>query len=244
MNAQRVSIVALLALLHNPSQASVAPVTAPAAVVQPAPKVAEVKAVPAPKASAPAEPVVATPTKNEPSAPVIKKYEAENYFGVPVRDDKNTLLYVDEHKSQTHSKDHYVMVRVKNIKARAGDKEIGRVRVAVWSEGTKDSYAKEGVAPFRASSHLAKDTVNGEMVFKIAGLEKGKSYAFFAHFDQNNKGKVERNFIGIPKDPFIFSNAANQGKGKGLTRDGLSAPKFEKTLVSYAAPGQEIILAF
>ena len=65
------------------------------------------------------------------------------------------------------------------------------------------------------------------MLFKIGGLEKGKEYSFFAHFDQNNDGKVNR-IIGIPTEPYIFTDKKYQGKGPGLKREGLSPPKFRK----------------
>lgn len=246
MNVQKILLLVMLALIQNISHASAAPTPAPATKDAGQTNLAQASGAKAAATNALVPRAVSDAASGvkEPDAKVIKTYEAANYYGVPVRDGKKVLQYVDENKSQTHNKDHYVMIRVKGIKPRSAEKEIGRIRVAVWGQNNKDAYAQEGVPPFRASSHWAKDTVNGEMVFKIAGLEKGKSYSFFAHFDQNNKGKVERNFLGIPKDPYVFSNAANQGKGKGLTRDGLSAPKFEKTLVPFTAPGQEIILTF
>jgi uncharacterized protein (DUF2141 family) len=167
-------------------------------------------------------------------------FDRSQYFGEPVTDKNGKLQHVEENKNQTHNRDNFVMVRVKNIK-QSESRKTGRIRVAVWED--KNSFAKEGQRPFRAASHWAKDTnENNEMVFKIGGLIIGKSYAFFAHFDEQNSGKVARNIIGIPKDQFIFSNGKNQGKGPGLTREGLSAPKFESTLVKYESLAQEVVL--
>jgi uncharacterized protein (DUF2141 family) len=176
--------------------------------------------------------------KTAEAAPVAH-YDRSQFFGEPVYDAAGKLQYVAENKSQTHSKDNYVMVRVKNIK-KADARKTGRIRVALWN--AKETFAKEGVKPFRAVSHWAKDTVNDEMLFKIGGLTLGENLAFFAHFDELDTGKVARGFLGIPKEQFIFSNTKNQGMGPGLTREGLSAPKFESTLVKYLRPGQEIVL--
>lgn len=166
------------------------------------------------------------------------QYEREKLFGEPVRDEKGTLVHVEENKSQT-AKDQCVMLRVKNFKIRKN--ESGRIRVAVWNN--PENYGKEGLKPFRSSSYWAKEAPQGEMIFKICGLEVGKSYSFFGHFDKNNDGIVNR-ILGIPTEPYIFSNQANQGKGPGLSREGLSPPKFESTLVTYTGPGQEIVLGF
>ncbi len=166
-------------------------------------------------------------------------FERENYYGQAVRDEKGKISYIEENKIQSHSKEEFVMVRVKNFKINKNEK--GRIRVAVWN--SPENYGQEGVAPFRSSSYWAKDAPEGEMLFKIGGLEKGKQYSFFGHFDKNDDGKVNRIF-GIPTEPYIFSNSKNQGKGAGLSREGLSPPKFENTLVTYTGPGQEIVLGF
>jgi uncharacterized protein (DUF2141 family) len=125
----------------------------------------------------------------------------------------------------------------KGIDVRKNEK--GRVRVAMWSDAT--NYAKEGVKPYRASSHWAKDAVNGEMLFKI-GVDKAKGkFSIFVHFDKEDRGFVKRVF-GIPVDPYLFSNAKKPDTGPGLTREGLSPPKFENTVITYKGPGQKIIM--
>lgn len=188
-----------------------------------------------------ATPAAAALVKTEDTKPADTAYNPKQYIGVAVTDAAGNLQFVAENPSQTHSKENYVMVKVKGIKVRRGDKEKGRVRIAVWD--TSANYAKEGTKPFRASSHWAKDSRNGEMTFKIAGLEKGKSYSFFAHFDKENRGFVKK-ILGIPVDPFLFTSAKTQGAGPGLTREGLSPPKFENTLVTYHKPGQDIVMEF
>lgn len=174
------------------------------------------------------------------AAPAKTGYDPMKFRGVPIFDKDGTLQYVAENASQTHSQENYVIVKVTGFKTR-GAKEKGRIRVAVWE--SPENYAVEGVAPFRASSHSAIDAKDGVMRFKIGGLQKGKSYSFFAHFDKEDRGHVKK-FLGIPVDPFIFSNAKTAGKGKGLTREGLSPPKFSNTLVVFHEPGQEILMEF
>lgn len=165
-------------------------------------------------------------------------FDRSHYYGRPVFDSNNKLQYVVE--NETHNSGSYIVIKVTNIK-KTKARSVGRIRVALWDN--KNNFAKEGVKPFRAISHWAKDTNdNNEMIFKIGGLTKGKSYAFFAHFDESNSGSVAKNFLGIPKDQFIFSNAKNKGTGPGLTREGLSPPKFENTLVMFTNEGQEIVL--
>lgn len=168
-----------------------------------------------------------------------KAYEQNYLYGKAIYLPNGQLSHVEENDKQSHGKEQYVNVKVEGFRIRKN--ESGRIRVVVWD--SPDAYGQEGVKPFRSSSHWAKDASDGTMLFKIGGLEPGKKYSFFAHFDKNNDGKVNRLF-GIPTEPYIFSNAANQGQGPGLSREGLHPPKFSSTLVSYNKPGQEIILAF
>lgn len=50
----------------------------------------------------------------------------------------------------------------------------------------------------------------GSMKIQVDGLAPG-SYAFAVHHDKNSDGKVNTNFVGIPKEPMGASNGA---KGK------------------------------
>lgn len=177
------------------------------------------------------------PSKEATPSPAALGYDRSLYYGELIKEPSGKI-YVVENKSQTHAKDNFVWVRVKNIK-KGKARDVGRIRVALWN--SVNTYAKEGVKPYRAVSHFAKDAVNDEMLFKIGGLLPQEKLSFFAHFDEKNTGKVAK-FLGIPTEQFIFSNTKNQGKGEGLSREGLSAPKFESTLVTYTGPGQEVVL--
>ena len=58
----------------------------------------------------------------------------------------------------------------------------------------------------------------------ITDLEYG-TYAIALFQDMDNDGKIERNFIGIPKDPYAFSNNA---------RPAFKAPSFEDCCFEYS----------
>lgn len=187
--------------------------------------------------AAPSQASTPAPGKEAAPSPPALGYDRSMYYGELVKEPSGKA-YVVENKSQTHAKDNFVWVRVKNIK-KGKARDVGRIRVAIWNSA--NTYAKEGVRPYRAVSHGAKDAVGDEMLFKIGGLVPQEKLSFFAHFDEKNTGKVAK-FLGIPTEQFIFSNSKNQGKGEGLSREGLSAPKFESTLVTYTGPGQEVVL--
>ncbi len=172
------------------------------------------------------------------SGGIVQGYEPKQYWGQPFYGSDGKLQYVTENIRQAHSKEHYVFVKVRNIKKDIRARNTGRIRVAVWDD--ESTYAKEGVAPFRAVSYWAKAVENDEMTFKI-GLPPQKKYSFFAHFDEENTGKIRRNFFGMPTEQYIFSSVKTPG---GIKREGLKAPQFSNTLVEYTTPGQVIELRF
>jgi uncharacterized protein (DUF2141 family) len=57
----------------------------------------------------------------------------------------------------------------------------------------------------------------------ITDLEYG-TYAMALFQDMDNDGKIERNFLGIPKDPYAFSNNA---------RPAFKAPSFDDCCFEY-----------
>lgn len=80
----------------------------------------------------------------------------------------------------------------------------------------------------------AKDFTKKEMKAKKVKAKKGKTFAYFNNIpkgnyaiaifhDENNNDKMDFNLMGIPKEPYGFSNNA-----KGF----MSAPKFEKASFS------------
>lgn len=65
---------------------------------------------------------------------------------------------------------------------------------------------------------------NGVATARLTNITKGE-YAVSVFYDKNNNGKMDTNFLGIPKEPYGFSN-----NSKGF----MGPPKFEnsKFLVS------------
>jgi uncharacterized protein (DUF2141 family) len=99
-----------------------------------------------------------------------------------------------------------ITVTVTNVKS-----SKGAVIVCVFNKETG----------FPEKTNLAVKCVNttaskGEMQVKIEGIIPGK-YAIAAHHDENNDGKFNTNFLGMPKEA---AGASNGAKGK------MGAPKF------------------
>lgn len=100
----------------------------------------------------------------------------------------------------------------------------GHVRVTVY----------DGEAAFLETAAARREaTVNddGVALVTLEDLKPG-DYAFVAYYDENGDGKLNRNALGKPKEPFIFSNDV---------RPKLRKPTFDETKVSIA-PGDVIVL--
>lgn len=82
-----------------------------------------------------------------------------------------------------------------------------------------------------ASRHHATVGDDGLAVVKVRGLKAG-DYAFVAYLDENGDGKLNRNALGKPKEPFIFSNDV---------KPKLKKPSFDETKVS-VGPGEVVVL--
>lgn len=82
-----------------------------------------------------------------------------------------------------------------------------------------------------ASRHHAKVGDDGLAVVEVRGLKAG-DYSFVAYLDENGDGKLNRNALGKPKEPFIFSNDV---------KPKLKKPSFDETKV-FVAPGEVVVL--
>ena len=79
-------------------------------------------------------------------------------------------------------------------------KEVkGSLKYAVYDHSEK--FLKEALAFGDASIK------GNSVVFTVDGLEKG-FYAVSIYQDENGNGKLDANFIGIPSEPYAFSNNA------------------------------------
>lgn len=92
------------------------------------------------------------------------------------------------------SKPCHLVVKVENIK-----KEKGRMMFAVYNH--HDKFLKDALTHGKAEIHGTTAYITFE------GLEEG-IYAVSIFQDENDNGKLDTNFIGIPSEPYAFSNDA------------------------------------
>ena len=85
-------------------------------------------------------------------------------------------------------------ITVNNIKHIEGTIEIG-----LFNKG--DRFLEEG----QAYKTLSVQVKSKSETFVIKDLPKGE-YAISLYHDKNSNGKCDRNLIGIPKEPYAFSN--------------------------------------
>lgn len=112
-----------------------------------------------------------------------------------------------------------VKLRVSNIQS-----QVGKLYVSVYD--SKDTFLG--------------DTKVIEQVVGLEGMEEGTlaielklpygSYAISVHHDNNANGKMDSNFIGIPKEPVGLSNGHVPRFGP---------PKFSKAVIEISQPLQE-----
>ena len=93
-----------------------------------------------------------------------------------------------------------------NVKKNSG-------KIALMLVNSEENYKKR--QPIKAAK---SNVVDGRVSVMFYSIPKG-DYAVMAYHDVNNNGKLDTNFLGIPSEPFAFSNNVNGFMG---------APKFEK----------------
>ena len=98
------------------------------------------------------------------------------------------------------------------IRVSGAEPSVGRIRLAIFSK--QSDYLK---VPFKDLNHLVDE--KGEVVFVLT-LPKGR-YSACAFYDKNANGKLDKSFLGIPKEKVAFSNQA-----KGL----FGPPAYKTTL--------------
>ena len=97
------------------------------------------------------------------------------------------------------------------------------------------------VGLFNKKEHFLKEVFLGDqrpvgqsvMTMCFTGLEPG-AYAVSLYHDKNENGKLDANFLGIPNEPYAFSNNA-----KGW----LGPPTFEECLIEINQDKKEIIIS-
>tara|TARA_R110002073_G_scaffold139232_2_gene289281 strand:- start:57801 stop:58214 length:414 start_codon:yes stop_codon:yes gene_type:complete len=102
-------------------------------------------------------------------------------------------------------------------------------------EGIKTSEGKLFVALYESEDAFLKEPLIGKIVTVTNGkatvvfedLDTGV-YAVSSFYDTNNNGKMDTNFLGIPKEPTAMSNQAKGSFGPPKFKDA----KFEITSTS------------
>lgn len=97
-------------------------------------------------------------------------------------------------------------IKISNI-----EKIKGEIKVGVFNTDTH--FLKEGYAIKNYSVKVENNTA----ILTIVDLPKGE-YAITMYHDQNSDNECNRNFIGIPKEPYAFSNNI---------KPKMSAPKYK-----------------
>ncbi|NQZ77701.1 MAG: DUF2141 domain-containing protein [Ekhidna sp.] len=111
-------------------------------------------------------------------------------------------------------------IKIENIK-----RIEGSMKIAVYNSA--DLFLSEEL--MSDMKVISDDTV--EFVFD--GLDEG-TYAISVFHDENNNGKLDANFMGIPSEPYAFSNNA-----KGL----FGPPSFEECQFELEGDGNEIVIS-
>lgn len=73
------------------------------------------------------------------------------------------------------------------------------------------------------------EALKGDLVLSELNLPAG-NYAFSVFYDANNNGKLDTNFIGIPKEPVALSNNARPKFGPPKYKDAVFAVGAEPVL--------------
>ena len=117
-----------------------------------------------------------------------------------------------------------VTVRVTDIRA-----EKGNVRFAIWNRAA--GFTKPEQTLQRGVVDISADRT---AQYTFTGLAPG-DYAVVVMQDENRNGKLDRNLLGLPKEPIIFSNGA---------RIRLGPPSFDDAKFVVRAGDEEVRMSF
>jgi len=101
----------------------------------------------------------------------------------------------------------------------------GTLFVTVWNDGGR--FLKD----VRQAAARRMVPVSGpEMTVVVEGLPRGV-YAVTAFQDENGNGELDRNFLGLPREPV---GASNDARGK------MGPPKFKAAAFELSGPSREV----
>lgn len=101
------------------------------------------------------------------------------------------------------------------------DKAEGEVRIAMFD--SEENYTKETVY----AVVIPVDSLSIE--WSVEGLPFGE-YAIAVYHDKNENGKLDANFLGIPKEDYGFSNNARGRFGPASWKDARFSVDSESTI--------------
>lgn len=131
-----------------------------------------------------------------------------------------TMLVVAWYSSQAQQSSE-VKVKIENIKHFEGS-----IKIALYNQ--EDHFLSKEIASD------GKSIVDSNLEFTFDGLPGG-TYAISVFHDENDNGKLDTNLIGIPKEPYAFSNNA-----KGM----FGPPSFEDCKFVVESPVHELVIQF
>lgn len=126
---------------------------------------------------------------------------------------KNILLIPLLLLSLLPSENPKLVLKISNIQKMQGDIKIGVFK-------SDSSFLKEDLAIKNYSIKVIKNTA----ILTITDLPKGE-YAISMFHDENSDNKMNTNFIGIPKEPYGFSNNV---------KPKMSAPKYKECKFNFS----------
>lgn len=112
-------------------------------------------------------------------------------------------------------------VEIKNVL-----KQEGKLMVGIFDRAesfTDDSMEQSTQVPV---------TEVGDVIVEVPGLPPGK-YAVVVYHDYNGNSKLDKNFVGMPKEPYAFSNHE---------KTPLGTPDFETCIFEFTEAGGKITL--
>ena len=113
-------------------------------------------------------------------------------------------------------------VEVRNIGSAKGDIWIGVFDKAdTFLEDDAQAYGK-----------VFKVAANGTQSYVLPGVAHGR-YAISVFHDENGNGKLDKNFWGVPKEPFAFSRDA---------RAKFSKPDFKDADFDFGAGSDKVVV--
>ncbi|MEM0939496.1 MAG: DUF2141 domain-containing protein [Bacteroidota bacterium] len=131
------------------------------------------------------------------------------------------LLLFFSHLLTAQNESCHLIIKVKNIK-----RVKGKLKLGVYNHN--EAFLKDAVI----WGDITISDTTAEYVFE--GLDKG-TYAVSIFQDENDNGELDSNFMGIPSEPYAFSNNA---KGK------FGPPSFEDCKFEVSRKRKEIVISF